>query len=130
VAGPRGTVLRALLAGAALCGAAACDRAPAPPPREAAGVLPTPVQARVDSGNAAYAAGAYEAALRHYREAVRLGPEHAAAWYGVQMAASALGLRPLADSAAERVQALSPSAPPGVHHPDAVPRRPPRSTAT
>ncbi len=104
--------------------AAACGRAPADRAADRVeDALPAEVKAQVDSGNAAYRRGDYRAALTHFREAARRGPEEPVAWYGVQMAASALGDRAAADSASERLRALTPAAPPAVHHP----ARPPRS---
>ncbi len=122
-------------AGAALLLAlAACGRGDAAGSGAAHGgadALPPEVRARVDSGNAAYRARDFQAALRHFREAARLDPGQAVAWYGVQMAAGALGDRAAADSAAARLRALAPSSPPAAHHPGAAPPAPPPSnTAT
>ena len=120
-------------AGAALLLAlAACGRGDAAGARRAApraAAIPREVRAQLDSGNAAYRGRDFRAALRHFREAARLGPGQPVAWYGVQMAADALGDRAAADSAATRLRALAPSAPPAVHHPGAPSPAPPPSGA-
>jgi tetratricopeptide (TPR) repeat protein len=121
-------VRAALLLALAACGrgdAAATRRA-----RPGAAAIPAPVRAQLDSGNAAYRLRDYPAALRHYREAARLDPDQAPAWYGVQMAAGALGDRAAADSAGARLRALAPATPPAVHHPGAAPAPPPPGAAT
>jgi Flp pilus assembly protein TadD len=119
---------------ALLLALAACGRGDAAGDRAAHGgadALRPEVRARVDSGNAAYRVRDYPAALRHFREAARLDPGQAVAWYGVQMAAGALGDRAAADSAAARLRELAPSSPPAAHHPGAAPPSPaPSSTAT
>ncbi|HEX8696742.1 MAG TPA: hypothetical protein VF746_30265 [Longimicrobium sp.] len=79
--------------------------------------LPPAVQAQLDSGNAAYRAGDYRAALGHYREAARRGPDQAAPWFGVAMAAEKTGDRALGDSARARLRELSPGMGGDVHHP-------------
>jgi len=84
------------------------------------------VRAQLDSGNVAYAERQYENALHHYREAVREAPGSAASWFGIQMAATALGNRPLADSARQRIEALSPGTLPQGHE---APLHPVRDTA-
>lgn len=61
----------------------------------------------LDSGNAAYRAGDYESARRHYRAVVREDSTAAAGWFGVYMAERALGNEPAADSALERAGSLS-----------------------
>lgn len=78
-------------------------------------VVPPSVRAQLDSGNAAYSSARYQEALRHYREAAQESPGVAAPWFGIQMAATALGNRALADSAQERVNALAPGALPETH---------------
>ena len=72
--------------------------------------LPAPVVAQLDSGSAAFRVDDHQEALRHYREAARLGPDVAAAWFGVYMAQKALGNAQGADSALARVQELAPGA--------------------
>lgn len=83
------------------------------------------VRAQLDSGNASYSEGRYENALRHYREAIREAPASAASWFGVQMAAAALGNQALADSARAQIDALSPGTLPQGH---AAPLHPVRDT--
>jgi tetratricopeptide (TPR) repeat protein len=78
------------------------------PGQAAQSTLPADVQAAIDGGNAAFRAGDHAAALAHYREATRLGPDQGSAWFGVAMAAGALGDQALADSAQARVRELSP----------------------
>jgi len=118
-----GGAVRGARAALLLLLAAACGRAPADRAADRRdGAIPAEVKAQVDSGNAAYRHGDFRTALRHFREAASRGPDEPVAWYGVQMAASALGDRAAADSASERLRALTPAAPPAVHHP-ARPRR-------
>ena len=62
-------------------------------------VLSPQAKAALDSGNALYRAHKYDAALAAYRAASALAPAHAAPYYGIYMAANALGRKPLADSA-------------------------------
>jgi tetratricopeptide (TPR) repeat protein len=119
---------------ALLLALAACGRGDAAGSRRAHGgadALRPEVRAQVDSGNAAYRVRDFQAALRHFREAARLDPGQAVAWYGVQMAAGALGARAAADSAAARLRQLAPSSPPAAHHPGAAPPSPaPPNAAT
>ena len=68
------------------------------------------VVAALDSGNAAYRNGAYEAALAQYRRAVRHDDDAAAGWFGIYMAELALGNQVAADSAMARAQELAPGA--------------------
>lgn len=91
--------------------------APAVPQSGGGGGLPPEVQVHVDSGNLTYRAGDYEAALRHYREGARVGPDQAVPWFGVAMAAQKVGNQALADSARAKVQELSPQSAGDVHHP-------------
>ncbi len=85
--------------------------------RQEVASYPPGVAAQLDSGNVAYRGGDYQAALAHYRQATDLGPEVAAAWFGVYMVQHVLGNQPGADSALARVQELQPGAtlvpPPG-----------------
>jgi hypothetical protein len=69
------------------------------------GSLPLAVRSALDEGNTQYRGGQYEAALASYREAATAAPGEAAPWYGVYMAATALGNQPLADSALTRINA-------------------------
>jgi tetratricopeptide (TPR) repeat protein len=75
---------------------------------ERVSMLAPDLQAEIDGGNTAYRRGDYEAALGFYREAARIAPEQAAGWFGMAMAAGALGNQALADSAQARVRDLSP----------------------
>jgi tetratricopeptide (TPR) repeat protein len=101
----------------ALAALAACR--PADPPTESVDVqagararetYPPIVVAQIDSGNAAYSAGNYEEALRHYRAAADAGPEIPATWFGIYMAQHALGNLAAADSALQRVRTVAPGA--------------------
>ncbi len=83
--------------------------------------LPAGVSAALDSGNAAYRANNYEAALAQYRQAVELQPDLAAAWFGIYMAELALGNTAGADSAMSVAQQLAPGA--SLIHPDRSPER-------
>jgi Tfp pilus assembly protein PilF len=65
---------------------------------------------RLDSGNAAMRARDPAAALEQYREATTIDPESAAAWFGVYMAAGALGEEDEAVAALERARDLEPRA--------------------
>lgn len=105
-------LMAALLAGTtAGCG----EEAPAP---EGRAEWPLGVVAAVDSGNAAYRAGDYQEARRHFRAAARAAPEVGTAWFGVYMAERALGNEAAADSALRRVGDLGDAA--RLHH--GVPR--------
>lgn len=72
------------------------------------------VAARVDSGNASFRQGEYEAARRHYAEAAEVDPEVAAAWFGLYMAESALGNEAAAESALVRAGEMASAA--RAHH--------------
>lgn len=61
------------------------------------------MRAALDSGNVAYRAGRFDAALRHYRSAATAAPTAAAPRYGILMAARKLGDTALADSASAAV---------------------------
>jgi len=80
-----------------------------------ASLLPPEAQMHLDSGNAAYRAKDYRGALAHYREAARMEPDQPATWFGVGMAANALGDKAVADSATAQVERLSPAMQPGAH---------------
>ena len=62
-------------------------------------VLAPAAKAALDSGNAYYRTHKYTDALAWYRRASEIAPAHAAPYYGIYMAASALGQKTLADSA-------------------------------
>lgn len=70
--------------------------------------MPEGVPAQLDSGNAAYRAHDYAEAAKHFHKATQLGPQQAAAWYGVYMAEHALGHTAAADSAAQIANKLAP----------------------
>lgn len=70
--------------------------------------LPAGVAEQLDSGNAAYRRSDFALASQHFREATRLGPKVAAAWYGVYMAEHALGHVAAADSAGVIANQLAP----------------------
>ncbi|MFO7893255.1 MAG: hypothetical protein R6U63_05965 [Longimicrobiales bacterium] len=72
--------------------------------------LPQEMVAVLDSGNAAYRRGAYQAALEFYDEAVQMDEDVPAGWFGVYMAHSALGNPEAADSAMIRARDLAPGA--------------------
>jgi Flp pilus assembly protein TadD len=80
--------------------------------------LPADVRVALDSGNAAFRAGEYDAARQQYRRAVELGPDQSAAWFGLSMVERQLGNIAAADSAMQRVQELAPGA--SLLHPDAA----------
>jgi Flp pilus assembly protein TadD len=109
------TLILATLAVATL---GACRRAPAPDSKAAPaapaarggqpmGAHPG-VTAQLDTGNNAFRAGDYTAALTHYERAAHMNPHLTASWIGVAMAARALGDSALADSAQRIAQTLAP----------------------
>ena len=61
-------------------------------------------RAALDSGNAQYRAGKYDAALVSYRQASSLAPLNAAPFFGIYMAAEKLGNKALADSASAEIK--------------------------
>jgi len=72
--------------------------------------LPPEVLAQLDSGSAAFREDDHEAALAHYTKATELGPDVAAAWFGVYMAQHALGNQEAAEAALEKAQSVNPAA--------------------
>jgi tetratricopeptide (TPR) repeat protein len=70
--------------------------------------LPAEVREPIDMGNAAYRAKDFETALAYYRQAADRAPDEPTTWFGVAMAAEALGNQPLADSARARIDLLAP----------------------
>jgi tetratricopeptide (TPR) repeat protein len=64
----------------------------------------------IDSANAAYSAGDYEAAVALYRRASEMAPDVTATWFGIYMAEHARGNIAAADSAMARAQSLAPGA--------------------
>lgn len=73
--------------------AAPAAAAPATPP------LAPEARAALDSANAMYRAGRYQAALELYQKVAASAPGDAAPYFGIYMAAQKLGKRALADSA-------------------------------
>ena len=69
--------------------------------------LPETVRLALDSGNVAFRAGQYAAALTAYRAAAASAPDIAAPWYGVYMVAQATKNQKLADSALAAVRTRS-----------------------
>lgn len=72
--------------------------------------MPVGVVAQLDSGSAAFRADDFEGALRNYRNATELGPDVAAAWFGVYMAHDALGNTSEAADALARARGEVPGA--------------------
>jgi Flp pilus assembly protein TadD len=66
--------------------------------------------AQLDGGNEAYSEGDFAKALEHYRLATEVMPDNAAAWFGIAMAATALGDSLAADSAMVKARGLAPGA--------------------
>jgi tetratricopeptide (TPR) repeat protein len=109
--------LRYLFGVLAVTGVAACaaedQRTDTIDPEEALGhreSYPAGVTAQLDSGSAAFRANDLEGALRHYTRAAQLGPDVAAAWFGVYMAEDALGHDVSAAEALRRAQEVVPGA--------------------
>jgi tetratricopeptide (TPR) repeat protein len=75
---------------------------------------PAGVSALVDSGNAAYSAKNYDAARRHYQEALRLADDmkepKVTAYFGLYMVEHAVGDSTAAAAAMQQAQALAPEA--------------------
>lgn len=69
--------------------------------------LPLAALHALDAGNMAYRAKNYREAMAQYREATVAAPEHAAPWFGLYMVANEVKNTALADSAMQRVKALS-----------------------
>ena len=72
--------------------------------------LPPAAVAQLDSGTEAYRADDFESALRHYARVTELAPEAGAGWFGVYMAAEAMGDSVRAAEALERARAIVPGA--------------------
>lgn len=72
-------------------------------------------------GNEAMRAKQYEEALNAYRAAAAASPHNAAPYFGIQMAARAMGNPALADSAGRRIRALSPGTDSAPADPHALP---------
>jgi tetratricopeptide (TPR) repeat protein len=78
--------------------------------RQARETLDPAAVTQIDSGNAAYRERRYEESLRFYREAARLDPNAAAAWFGVYMAELSLGNAAAAEDALRRARDAAPRA--------------------
>lgn len=91
--------------------------------RQAREALDPRLVARLDSGNAAMRSRDPATALEQYREATAIDPESAAAWFGVYMAAGALGDEDEAAAALERARDLEPRA--SLLDPDTLEGEPP-----
>lgn len=87
---------------------AAANRMTLGEPQAQQSTLPAEIQLHIDEGNGAYRARDYEAALEHYQAAADLDPAQPTAWFGVAMAAAAMGDEERAEAARQRVQALDP----------------------
>jgi tetratricopeptide (TPR) repeat protein len=72
--------------------------------------MPPEAVAQLDSGSAAFRVDDYEAALRHYTRVTEIDPDIGAGWFGVYMAADALGDAELAEEALERARGIVPGA--------------------
>jgi hypothetical protein len=105
----------------AACGGEETARTTIGQDAERSGGLRAELQAPIDSGNVAFRARDYDAALRHYREATVRAPEEPTGWFGVVMAADALGDSALADSARARIVQIAPELNPTSHTPDGHP---------
>ena len=72
--------------------------------------MPPAAVAQLDSGTAAFRADDFEAALRHYTRVTEIAPDIGAGWFGVYMAAEALGDVEGAEAALERARGVVPGA--------------------
>jgi Flp pilus assembly protein TadD len=72
--------------------------------------MPPEAVAQLDSGTMAFRADDFEAALRHYTRVTEIAPDIGAGWFGVYMAAEALGEEDLAEEALERARDAAPGA--------------------
>jgi len=84
---------------------------------ETRAALSAEAMALLDSGNVAFRAEDFDAALTYYRRVTELEPDHSAGWFGMQMAYRSLGSQEQADSALDRVRSLVPGA--SLVHPSA-----------
>jgi tetratricopeptide (TPR) repeat protein len=84
-------------------------------PADAVADLPGPLQALLDSANAAYRSRDYQGALGYFSELTREAPGLAAGWYGVGMTHSAMGNHEEAEEAMMEVHRLAPELP--LQHP-------------
>lgn len=81
--------------------AQATQAQPAANPTDA---LPPAARTAIDSGNAEYRAGRYDAALTQYQLAAKAAPDNAAPYFGVYMVAKKLDKKALADSAMAQIR--------------------------
>jgi len=72
--------------------------------------MPVELAAALDSGSAAFRADDFEAAAEHYERAVMFDSASAPAWFGVYMAARALGRDAEAEEALQMTRELAPGA--------------------
>lgn len=72
--------------------------------------MPPAAVVQLDSGTAAYRVDDFEAALRHYTRVTEIAPDIGAGWFGVYMAADALGEAELAEEALRRARGVVPGA--------------------
>lgn len=72
--------------------------------------MPPEAVVQLDSGTAAFRADDFDAALRHYTRVTEVAPDVGAGWFGVYMAADALGDAELATDALERARSVVPGA--------------------
>lgn len=72
--------------------------------------MPPAAVAQLDSGTTAFRADDFEAALRHYTRVTEIAPDMGAGWFGVYMAAQALGDMERAEEALERARSIVPGA--------------------
>jgi Flp pilus assembly protein TadD len=72
--------------------------------------MPPGAVEQLDSGSVAYREDDFAAALRHYTRVTELAPDVGAGWFGVYMAAEALGDTELAEGALERARNVVPGA--------------------
>ncbi len=82
--------------------------------------MPAAAVAQLDSGSAAYRIDDFEQSLLHYSRATEIAPDLAAGWFGVYMAADALGDVDLAEEALERARSVVPGAT-LLHNGDSIP---------
>jgi len=72
--------------------------------------MPPAAVAHLDSGTASYRLDDFESALRHYTLVTEVAPEVGAGWFGVYMAAEAMGDTERAEEALERARGIVPGA--------------------
>lgn len=77
---------------------------------EVAQAMSPQARAQLDSANAAYRDGDYEAALGHFQQVAELAPDDATGWFGVFMAHNALGNAEAAEEALAEARSRAPGA--------------------